>query len=91
MLEQFKAIIQGRVQGVGYRFYAERIANQLGVKGYVKNLWNGEVEVLAQGDKPTLELFLTKLREGPRLAKVTDIKVEWQPITETYSTFDIDY
>ena len=91
MIEQCKALIHGRVQGVGYRFFAERVATQLDITGYAKNLWNGDVEVVAQGDKTSLETYLTKLREGPRMAKVTDIDVEWQSVSEQYPNFDIQF
>ncbi|MDI6782764.1 MAG: acylphosphatase [bacterium] len=89
--EQFTALIHGRVQGVGYRFFAERVANQLGITGYAKNLWNGDVEVVAQAEKAVLETFLAKLREGPRLSKVTEIEVEWQPVSKLYPNFDIQF
>jgi len=52
-----KYVVSGRVQGVGYRYFAERCANQLGVSGYVKNCWNGTVEVYAVGDETSLEEF----------------------------------
>jgi acylphosphatase len=91
MTEQFKAIIHGRVQGVGYRFFAERYAIELGITGYAKNLYNDDVEIVAQGDKSSLESYLAKLQEGPRLSKVTNIDVEWQPVSEHYPSFDIRF
>lgn len=91
MIEQVTAIVRGRVQGVGYRFFAERWANQLGVTGYAKNLWNGDVEVVGQTDKATLETFITKLREGPRAAIVNDIEVTWEQATDFYPNFDIRF
>src|SRR2546422_7507960 len=50
-----KYVVSGRVQGVGYRFFAERVAQELGMGGYVKNLWDGRVEVYAIGDEALLE------------------------------------
>ena len=91
IVEQFKALIHGRVQGVGYRFFAERFALELGITGYAKNLYNGDVEVVAQAEKVVLETFLAKLREGPRMSKVTDIDVEWQSVSEQYPNFDIQF
>ena len=88
---ELHATIHGRVQGVGYRFFAERLANQLGVTGYAKNLWNGDVEVVGQADKATLETFIAKLREGPRVAIVTDVEVKWEQTTEFYPNFDIQF
>jgi acylphosphatase len=91
MSEQIRAIVHGRVQGVGYRFFAERYAIELGVTGYAKNLDNGDVEIVAQGAKPSLETYLVKLHEGPRLSKVTEIEVEWQLVSEHYPSFDIRF
>src|SRR5438132_524586 len=65
-----KYTISGRVQGVGFRFFAERWANQLGIRGYVKNCWEGTVEVYAIGDEISLEEFKRQLAEGPRSASV---------------------
>lgn len=69
-----KYLISGRVQGVGYRYFAERVANQLGIMGSAKNLWNGDVEIYAIGDEFQLEEFKRQLAEGPRSARVTNIQ-----------------
>ena len=66
-----KYLITGRVQGVGYRYFADRWASQLGICGYVKNLWDGNVEVYAIGDAVALEMLKIQLAEGPRSARVT--------------------
>jgi acylphosphatase len=65
--------ISGRVQGVGYRFFAQEAAEALGVTGWVRNGWNREVELEAQADPQTLRLFCERLREGPVLSRVADI------------------
>ena len=66
-------MISGRVQGVGYRFFAEYWAVQLGITGYVKNLWDGTVEAYAIGDAESLEQFKLRLAEGPRSARVAGV------------------
>ncbi len=83
-------IISGRVQGVGYRFFAERWANQLGLCGYVKNLWDGNVEVYAIGDAVTLEEFKQQLAEGPRSARVTNVEETDEPVDKRYNRFVIE-
>lgn len=83
-------LIAGRVQGVGYRFFAERVANQLGIHGYVKNLWDGKVEVYAIGDEVQLEEFKRHLAEGPRSARVTNFEEFEEPVDKRYTRFAIE-
>jgi acylphosphatase len=85
-----KYIISGRVQAVGYRFFAERVANQLGICGYVKNLWDDTVEVYAIGDEASLEEFRRHLARGPRSALVTGIEESEAPVKSQYSRFLIE-
>ena len=85
-----KYTITGRVQGVGYRFFAERVANQLGICGYVKNLWDDKVEVYAIGDEASLEEFKRHLAEGPRSARVTRIEESDEPVNSRYTRFVIE-
>lgn len=87
-----KAVIHGIVQGVGYRYFTLRQAQQLNLCGYVKNLPNGCVEVLATGDKASLERLINMMDQGPAGAYVTKIESEWLPeATQEYSDFKITY
>ena len=72
-------IVEGLVQGVGYRWYAARRAEALGVRGFARNLYDGTVEVQAAGDRSLLEELIRELRVGPRSAHVTNMKIEWGP------------
>ncbi len=83
-------VISGRVQGVGFRFFAERVANQLGLRGYVKNRWDGAVEVYAIGDAESLQEFHRHLAEGPRSAHVTGVEESDEPVRKEFSTFRIE-
>lgn len=85
-----KYMILGRVQGVGFRFFAERWARQLGICGYVKNLWDGNVEVYAIGNPTTLEEFKGQLAQGPRSARVTSIDESDEPVDKRYDRFVIE-
>ncbi|HWP99404.1 MAG TPA: acylphosphatase [Vicinamibacterales bacterium] len=69
-------LIGGRVQGVGYRFFAERQAQIEGIGGWVRNLPDGRVEVVAEGDEEALDRFERALRRGPRGASVETVEVE---------------
>jgi acylphosphatase len=66
-------IIRGRVQGVGYRWWAEREARRLGLAGWVRNRGDGSVELLAIGDEGAVEQLAALCRAGPAAAFVTDI------------------
>jgi acylphosphatase len=72
-------LVSGRVQGVGFRRFVQRHAEQLGLAGYVANLDDGRVEVLAEGEEQRLAQFETLLRRGPSLAVVSDLQVQAAP------------
>jgi acylphosphatase len=72
-----RAIVTGVVQGVGFRYFAARLADHYGITGYAKNLPNGDVEIEAEGDKSLVSGYLGEIRNGPRHAHVTGIHVEW--------------
>jgi acylphosphatase len=69
-------LVTGRVQGVGFRYFVEEEATSVGVTGWVRNLADGRVEVLAAGDDAQLGQLEKKLWEGPPLARVTSVDVE---------------
>jgi acylphosphatase len=66
--------VKGKVQGVFYRASTKAVADQLGVRGFVKNADNGDVIIAAEGDKSTLELFLDWCKEGPERAEVNSVE-----------------
>jgi acylphosphatase len=66
-------IVRGRVQGVGFRWFVEREAHVLGIAGWVRNNSDGSVEVLAQGTRDQLTGLRSRLREGPRAARVDGV------------------
>src|SRR5574340_1223088 len=74
-------IVRGRVQGVGFRWYVEREARTLGLNGWVRNNFDGSVEVLAMGTREQLLQLRRRLRQGPREARVDDVEeYEAQPV-----------
>jgi acylphosphatase len=85
-----KFLITGRVQGVGYRYFAERWASQLGICGYVKNLWDGNVEVYAMGEAMVLEELKRQLAEGPRSARVAAVDESDEPVDTRYNRFIVE-
>lgn len=83
-----RAVVLGRVQGVGFRFFAERTARESGVVGWVRNRPDGSVETLAEGEEESVRLYLEKLRLGTGMAKVSALAEEEAPLGG-HSTFEI--
>ena len=84
-------IVKGLVQGVGYRWFVEHHAKQLGLTGYVRNLPNGDVEVVVEGARGLIEELIRKLKVGPRFASVEDVRVTWQPYKGEFKDFRIRF
>jgi acylphosphatase len=82
-------LIRGRVQGVGYRYFAAGAAERFGVTGFVRNLPTGEVEVHAEADHAVLEVFKIELERGPRMARVTEVVESTVTVSGQYSSFVI--
>ena len=79
------------VQGVGYRFFCRREAAALGITGYVKNLFNGDVEVLAEGEEELVGHFINVLRKGPHFSQVQDLNITTSPYEGKYKNFEIEF
>jgi acylphosphatase len=82
-------LIEGRVQGVGFRFFTKEQAQKLGLTGWVRNTFDGDVEAYAEGLKEDLEIWLTHLQRGPGSAFVTNIKKEWSPAQGKFRKFQV--
>ena len=86
---RLRAEIFGQVQGVGFRFFAESQARRLGVHGFVRNRYDGAVEVEAEGEADALERFLNALRQGPRAARVSDVRATWSAFSGELGPFGV--
>lgn len=71
-------VVEGLVQGVGFRWFVARHAQALDVRGYVSNLYNGNVEIEAEGERSLLEELIKQVKVGPRSAHVTNLWLEWK-------------
>jgi len=91
MKKQLQANITGRVQMVMYRDFAQRKARKLGIVGSVRNLPNGSVEVIAEGEEEVLNDYVKYLDRGPILAKVENIRTDWAEAKGQFSDFLIVY
>jgi acylphosphatase len=83
-----RAVLEGEVQGVGFRFFAQRAARDAGVKGWVRNRSNGTVETVAEGEADAVSRYLEKLRSGPPGSRVTSLVDEERPV-RGYDSFEI--
>lgn len=82
-------LVRGLVQGVGFRFFVFQYGTNLNLRGWVRNRYNGQVEVMAEGRKDILEAFLEKVKEGPQMAQVDGVDVDWYTPTNELPEFTI--
>jgi acylphosphatase len=82
-------LVEGEVQGVGYRATAWNVAKKLGVAGWVRNLADGRVEAVVEGEKEVVERMIGWFNKGPPGAYVQKVKVEWVPYKAEFKTFEI--
>jgi len=90
MQKQIHVIFSGQVQGVGFRFTTESIANQLGLSGWVKNIPGGDVEVVAEGEEAALRDILSRL-EDQFSGYIVKKQVSWGPATGEFKDFGIEF
>ncbi|MCE4623429.1 MAG: acylphosphatase [Caldisphaeraceae archaeon] len=88
-LVRLHAFIEGIVQGVGYRYFARRNALRLGIKGYAKNLKDGRVEVVAEGEEEAINAFLEELKKGPMLSRVDRVEYRIENYKGEFTSFKI--
>ncbi|MGA2191799.1 MAG: acylphosphatase [Nitrospirota bacterium] len=81
--------VRGTVQGVGYRFFTERLASVYGVTGWSMNMPDGSVRLEVEGDRKILEMFIKELEKGPAMARIDSVSVNWKPCLDRFSNFYI--
>jgi acylphosphatase len=87
----FHAVVHGRVQGVGFRYWVQTRARGLHVSGSVRNLPSGDVEVQAEGDRVSLETLIAALHRGPAGARVDGVEIVWREPAGRFQGFDIGF
>jgi acylphosphatase len=88
-MERLHAVVRGNVQGVGFRYFIQRKARQLGLHGWVRNNDDGTVELVAEGPRPDLEQLKMAAEEGPRMARVQRVEAQWSSATGGLDAFDL--
>ena len=84
-------LVSGQVQGVFFRDHTQRWASSLELTGWVRNLRDGRVEALVEGDKESIRDLINKLNQGPPLARVEKIDVNWEDYEGEFKYFQITY
>lgn len=88
-MRRLRARVRGRVQGVGYRWFALQRGRELGLGGWVRNLPDGSVDVLAEGPDEDLQRMLQALRRGPVASRVTGVEEAWTEGTGEHPDFEV--
>ena len=86
--DRIHVIVSGEVQGVGFRMFVLQAASALGATGWVRNTLLGDVEVIAEGRRDTLDKLVQILGQGPRTAQVSHLDVQWLPATGEFRHFE---
>lgn len=85
--QRVHAFVSGRVQGVGFRYFVRRAAEELALNGWVRNLRDGRVELVAEGPRATLQDLLGAVQRGPSGSYVTEVSEEWSAASGEFSSF----
>ncbi|AIE59081.1 acylphosphatase [Bacillus methanolicus MGA3] len=91
MVQQLRIIVSGKVQGVGFRYFTQMKANTYGITGWVRNQPNGNVEIIAEGNKDDLALFLASIKEGNPFSRVSHMEIEEVNEISGFTSFTIKY
>lgn len=89
--KRFHLIVHGHVQGVNFRYSTQQKAMELGLKGWVRNRKEGNVEIIAEGPAEVLDDFINWCKVGPRMATVTEVEMEEVAKTSNLTEFSIQY
>ncbi len=82
-------IIKGMVQGVGFRYFVHKRATALGLCGWVRNLYDSDVEITVEGERSLIEEFIAQVKVGPRSARVNDLLLTWREPSRGFAGFEI--
>jgi len=88
-MKRIHILITGKVQGISFRYYTKKKAEELQIKGWVKNLPNGDVEIVVEGNNSNITSFMDWCKTGPSLANVKNIAINEEQPTNEFSTFSI--
>ncbi len=90
-MKRAEILVNGLVQGVGFRYFVVRLAEKLGLKGYTKNLYTGEVYTVVEGELMMIEEFFNKIKIGPSHADVKNASIKWSDYQNEFTKFEVRY
>lgn len=90
-MKRAEILVNGLVQGVGFRYFVVRRAEELGLKGYTKNLFSGEVYTIVEGERFIIEDFYKKIKIGPVHANVKNASIKWSESKNEFNRFEVRY
>lgn len=91
VIKRAHIFVEGKVQGVGFRYFTQTNAREMGLNGWVKNLSDGRVEAVFEGPKRKVSTMIEKCRKGPRAARVKNVNMQWEESDEKLDSFDVKY
>ena len=89
--ETYNLLLSGRVQGVGFRYFAEVRAERYNIKGFVRNTYDNKVEIVCQGESDNLDKFILEVKKGPSFSHIKQVDVEEISDAPDYDMFEIKY
>ncbi len=90
-MARLEVSVSGAVQGVGFRYFTLDAALELGLTGWVRNMYGGGVQVVAEGERVSLEQLLRNLRRGPHSARVDEVRFTWFPFQGEFDRFEVRF
>jgi acylphosphatase len=91
MKSNYEITVHGKVQGVGFRYFAQKKAAEFNITGYVRNMPGRVVLIVAEGENTDMETFVDHMRMGPTMARVNQVSVSKSPYTGSFSAFEVRY
>lgn len=90
-MKRAEILVNGLVQGVGFRYFVVRRAEELGLRGYTKNMFSGEVYTVVEGERAIIEDFYDKIKIGPLHAHVKNASIKWSESKNEFTQFEVRY
>lgn len=90
-MKRAEILVNGLVQGVGFRYFVVRRAEELGLTGYTKNLFSGEVYTVVEGERMMIEEFYNKIKIGPSHSNVKNASIKWSDSKNEFTRFEVRY